>query len=241
MVNVKSDEAKKAAAAEEALREVRSGQILGLGTGSTANYAVIGIGERWRSGALKDIVGVPTSEATHALAAGYGIPIAPIGAHAVIDVAIDGADEVDPNLDLIKGLGGALLREKAVEVKARRFVVIVDDSKLVEKLGTKSALPVEVAPNDVSKIQAALVKLGGSPVLRTDPSGKPKQTDQANHLLDCRFPNGIDDPHALARALDAMPEVKAHGLFLDMADVVIVAGAEGTRRVERKAPKPMRG
>jgi ribose 5-phosphate isomerase A len=232
-----SDEAKKERAAEDAVREVKSGQILGLGTGSTAKFVVIKIGERYRAGELEDIVGVPTSEATRALAEQWGIPLAPIENHPVIDLAIDGADEVDPNLDLIKGLGGALLREKAVEIKAKRFIVTVDDSKLVGKLGTKSPLPIEVAPETWERAVAALERLGCTPLLREDAAGVPKRTDQQNYLLDCRFAKGIDDPEGLAGELDRMPEVIAHGLFLEMADAIIIAGDKGTRRIYRNKPK----
>jgi ribose 5-phosphate isomerase A len=140
------EDTRKARAAEEAVRDVVSGQVLGLGSGSTAALAVAKLGERARRGELRDIIGVPTSEATRAIAERYGIPIASIDAYAVIDLTIDGADEVGPGLDLIKGLGGALLREKAVERKSKRFVVIVDDTKLVERLGTKAPVPIEVAP-----------------------------------------------------------------------------------------------
>jgi ribose 5-phosphate isomerase A len=235
---VNQDEAKKERAAEEAVKEVTSGQILGLGTGSTAKYAVIKIGERFRAGQLKNIVGVPTSEATRALAAQYGIPLAPIEKHAIIDLAIDGADEVDGDLNLLKGLGGALLREKMVERKAKRLVVIVDESKLVERLGTKSVVPIEVAPDKWRSLFEPLRALGGIPMLREDAGGQPLATDQQNYLIDCRFASGIDDAYALAKALDALPDVIGHGLFLDMADSVIVADDSGTRRIDRKWPRP---
>lgn len=231
------EDEKKARAARAAVEEVKSGQILGLGTGSTSRFAVMEIGERYRAGILRDIVGVPTSEATRALAAGYGIPLDPVERHASIDLAIDGADEVDPGLDLIKGLGGALRREKEVEVKARRFIVIVDDAKLVARLGTKAPVPIEVAPERWQALIEPLRALGGVPVLREDQSG-PKKTDHANYIVDCRFPEGIADPAALARALDDIPLVLAHGLFLGMADRVIVADAGGLRFIDRPTPRP---
>jgi ribose 5-phosphate isomerase A len=228
------DDTRKARAAEEAVREVVSGQILGLGSGSTAAIAVTRIGERFQHGELRDIVGVPTSEATRAIAERYGIPVAPIDAYAAIDLAIDGADEVGPGLDLIKGLGGALLREKAVERKAKRFVVIVDDSKLVARLGTKAPVPLEVAPASWRDLLEPLRTLGGDPILREGPSGA-RTTDQGNYLIDCWFRAGIADAHALAARFEAIPLVLEHGLFLGMADVVIVADAHGIRRIDRHA------
>jgi ribose 5-phosphate isomerase A len=223
---------RKARAAEEAVREVVSGQVLGLGSGSTAAIAVTKIGERYQRGELRDIIGVPTSEATRAIAERYGIPVAPIDAHEVIDLAIDGADEVGPGLDLIMGLGGALLLEKAVERKAKRFVVIVDDSKLVARLGTKAPVPLEVARPTWRDLVEPLRALGGDPILREGPSG-PSTTDQDNYLIDCWFRDGIGDARALAASLEAMPLVLEHGLFLEMADVAIVADAVGIRRIQR--------
>jgi ribose 5-phosphate isomerase A len=226
------DDTRKARAAEEAVHDVVSGQVLGLGSGSTAAIAVTKLGERLQRGELRDIVGVPTSEATRAVAERYGIPVAPIDAYAAIDLAIDGADEVGPGLDLIKGLGGALLREKAVERKAKRFVVIVDDSKLVTRLGTKAPVPLEVAPASWRGLIEPLRALGGDPILREGPSG-PRTTDQGNYLIDCWFRGGIGDPRALAADLEANSLVLEHGLFLGMADVVIVADATGVRRIAR--------
>jgi ribose 5-phosphate isomerase A len=223
---------RKARAAEEAVREVVSGQVLGLGSGSTAAIAVTKLGERFQRGELHDIVGVPTSEATRAIAQRYGIPVAPIDAYAAIDLAIDGADEVGPGLDLIKGLGGALLREKAVERKSNRFVVIVDDTKLVARLGTKAPVPIEVARGSWRDLVEPLRALGGDPMLREGSSG-PSTTDQDNYLIDCWFRAGIADARAVAASLEAMPLVLEHGLFLGMADVVIVADAHGIRRIER--------
>jgi ribose 5-phosphate isomerase A len=224
----------KEQAALEAVKAVRSGQILGLGTGSTTRYAVIRIGELFRDGALQRIVGVPTSETTAELARGYGLPLARLEDHPVIDLAIDGADEVAPNFDLIKGLGGALLREKAVEMRAKRFIVIVDPSKLVDKLGTRSPLPVEVPERDWREAADRIAQREEcTPTLRTKGS-TPLVTDNGNFILDCRFDRGIDDPAAVAARLDADPAVRAHGLFLGMADDVIVASPDGIRRLERR-------
>lgn len=228
------NEENKDRAAAEAIREVKSGQVIGLGTGSTARFFVERLGQLWRAGRIERITGVPTSEATRAIAEKYGIPLAPPDAHAVIDLAVDGADEIDPRLDLIKGLGGALLREKAVEIRARRFIVIADDTKLVERLGTKAKLPIEVAPDRWEPLAGALESLGAVAALRRSKDGAPKLTDQENYLLDLGFSGGIDDPRRLARALDAMPDVLAHGLFLGMASLAIVGTDSGTRRIERR-------
>lgn len=224
----------KRRAAYEAVKEVQSGQVLGLGTGSTSRFAVELIGERYQRGELTRIIGVPTSEATRAIAESYGIPLAPIEAHATIDLAIDGADEVDPSLDLIKGLGGALLREKAVELKSRRFIVIVDESKLVQKLGTKAPVPVEVAKGQEQAMMPMLRGLGLEPAIRGG-AAAPTLTDGGNAVLDCRAPQGLDDARALATTLDREPRVLAHGLFLGMASEVIVASAAGIRRMKRSA------
>jgi ribose 5-phosphate isomerase A len=225
-------DALKKRAAEEAVREVKSGMILGLGTGSTAKFAVEMIGERYRRGELTELSCVPTSEATRALAESYGLPLAPIDRYSAIDLAIDGADEVDPRLDLIKGLGGALLREKAVEIKTKRFIVIVDESKLVTRLGTKAPLPVEAPRDRWRELEAELRALGCQPSLRGGPA-EPRTTDGGNYLIDCRFASGIDDAPALAARLDRTPGVIGHGLFLGMANLVIVAAPEGIRLLER--------
>ena len=134
----------KKQAAEKAVEQVKSGMVIGLGTGSTARYATMKIGELWQAGVLTDIVGIPTGEGTAALARKYGLPLVTLEEHPVIDVAIDGADEIAPNLDLIKGLGGALLREKMVELATKHFIIVADERKLVQKLGTLSPVPVEV-------------------------------------------------------------------------------------------------
>jgi ribose 5-phosphate isomerase A len=218
----------KRQAALEAVKRVKSGMKVGLGTGSTAKHAVIAIGEMLKAGTLKDVVGVPTSVATEQLAREWNIPLATLTKDTKLDVAIDGADEVDPQGDLIKGGGGAMLRERAVEEKARGFVVIVDQSKLSPKLGVNFALPVEVAIDAVTVEADNLEKLGAQ-VTRRGGDAKPFVTDNGNAILDARFAKGIDDPRALANALEARPSVKAHGLFLGMANALIVAAPEGIR------------
>ena len=223
------DELKQAAAAK-AVEQVKSGMVLGLGSGSTSRFAVAKIGELWQAGKLTNIIGVPTSEITAALARQYGLPLAALDEQPLIDLAIDGADEVDPHLNLIKGLGGALLREKMVDVAAKRFVVMVDESKLVEKLGTRSPLPVEVVQFGWKTQLVWLERLGCSPTLRGGET-EPFITDNGNYILDCAFPNGIDNPAELAVALCNRVGVVEHGLFLDMADEVIVAGSDGVWQI----------
>jgi ribose 5-phosphate isomerase A len=223
----------KRMAAERAVDFVRSGMILGLGHGSTAKHAVDVIGERVKSGLLRDIVGVPTSEFTAAQARALGIPLATLPEQPVLDLAIDGADEVDPGLNLIKGLGGALLREKMVECAARRFVVIVDGSKLVERLGTKGPLPVEVTQFAWQVHIAWLESLGCRAELRREDQGPPFVTDNSNYIIHCAFPDGISDPVGLARTLIERPGVLEHGLFLGMATEVVVADIEGVRVITR--------
>lgn len=220
----------KKLAGERAVLQVKSGMRLGLGTGSTTQYAVMAIGELWKAGALKDIVGVPTSVRTEELAKRYAIPLVSIDALDTLDLAIDGADEVDPAGNLIKGGGGALLREKVVEMKARRLVIVVDENKLSPKLGTKFALPVEITQASVAAETAFLTQLGAETSLRGGAS--PFVTDNGNYILDAKFPSGISDAYALAKQLEARPDVRAHGLFLDMASEVIVAGTEGIRSID---------
>ncbi len=216
----------KKAAAEKAVEQVKDGMVLALGTGSTAKYAIIKIGELWQAGALQDIVGIPTSEGTAALARDYDIPLVSLDDYDRIDLAIDGADEVDPNFDLIKGLGGALLREKMVETLVKYFIVVVDETKLVQKLGTHSPLPVEVTQFAWRAHARWLTGLGCKPALRQQGEA-PYVTDNGNYILDCTFPHGIDDPAALAGTLRSRPGIIEHGLFLNMAHEVIAATANG--------------
>jgi ribose 5-phosphate isomerase A len=223
----------KRMAAERAVDLVQSGMVLGLGHGSTTRPAVDIIGERVNSGVLQDIVGVPTSEQTAVQARTLGIPLTTLVEHPVLDMAIDGADEVDPDLNLIKGLGGALLREKIVEIAARRFVVVVDESKLVERLGTRGPLPVEVTQFAWEAHAHWLESLGCRPELRREADGGPFVTDNGNYIIHCTFPDGIPDPPALARTLIERPGVLEHGLFLGMATEVVVAGRDGVRSIER--------
>jgi len=223
----------KRLAAKYAVDMVQSGMILGLGHGSTTRHAVDILGERVNSGALQGIIGVPTSEYTMAQAKSLGIRLATLVEQPVLDMAIDGADEVDPDLNLIKGLGGALLREKIVESAAQRLVVIVDESKLVKRLGTRGPLPVEVTQFAWEAHRRWLESLGCRAELRREADGEPFVTDNSNYIIHCTFPEGISDPVALGRTLTEHPGILEHGLFLGMATDVVVAGVAGARLINR--------
>jgi ribose 5-phosphate isomerase A len=221
----------KQRAGEAAMAFVRDGMALGLGTGSTTRYFIDAVGAAVREGRLKNIRGVPTSIRSEEQARGLGIPLATLAECPRLDVAVDGADEVDPRLNLTKGLGGALLREKIIAQAAAMFVVIADASKDVPRLGTKAPLPVEVVPFAHEAQALFLRSLGCEPALRKAPDGKSYVTDNANYIYDCRFTNGIDNPERLADALKRRAGIVEHGLFLNMASVVLLAGAE---RVEER-------
>ncbi len=236
MAEIDPKTALKKQAALTAVERVRSGMVLGLGTGSTTAFAVERIGEMWQAGELRDLICIPTSESTAKQARSHGLPLGDLGQYPRVDLAIDGADEVDPNLDLIKGLGGALLREKDVELVADIFVVVIDGGKLVDRLGTKAPLPVEVGRDAWQKEAAWLATLGCEPVLRGG-EADPFVSDNGNCIVDCRFAGGIEDAHALAAWLDERPGVMAHGLFLDLASAVIVARADGIQVLARQ-PRP---
>jgi ribose 5-phosphate isomerase A len=223
----------KEEAARLALAYVRDGMILGLGTGSTTAYFVDMLGERLRTGELRDVIGVPTSEDTAARTRALGIPLTSLAEHSRLDLAVDGADEVDPDLNLIKGLGRALLREKIVEVHADQLVVMADESKLVRRLGTHGPLPVEIVPFAAEATIRWLNTLGCFAELWCNAQGARIVTDNGNYLAKCWFSEGIADPYALSRTLADRPGVVEHGLFLDMASFVIVATSEGTRVLER--------
>ncbi|MGD8329638.1 MAG: ribose-5-phosphate isomerase RpiA [Acidobacteriota bacterium] len=228
----RSSEQLKRLAAEKAALFLGGVRVLGLGTGSTAAQFVEVVGELVQSGALSGVIAVPTSVATGKQAEGLGIPLGDLERNPQVDVTVDGADEVSRNLDLIKGLGGALTREKIVASASRELIIIVDDSKLVNELGERSPLPVEVIPFGWKVVERQLREIGAAPVLRRA-ADRPMTTDQGNYLLDCRFSAGIADPPGLARAIDAIPGVVAHGMFLGMADRVVVAGEGGVRILER--------
>lgn len=221
-------EALKKDAALRAAALVQGGMRVGLGTGSTAKYVIEEIGRRVRAGELQGVVGVATSEASEALAREVGISVEDLGT-APLDLAIDGADEIAPNLDLIKGLGGALTREKLVELRARELVVIADHTKLVARLGEKAPVPVEVVRFGVDSTLARLAALGAGGALR-GPGGAPFVTDNGNFVFDARFER-IEDPSELARQLKLTPGVVESGLFLGMATAAFVATPTGVREL----------
>lgn len=218
----------KRLAASAAVELVEDGMVLGLGTGSTAVFAVEMLGERVRTGLR--IKGVPTSDSTEKLAKSVGIPIVTLDEFPQLDLDIDGADEVEPTLCLIKGGGGALLREKIVAYASRRVVIIVDEKKLVDKLG-KFHLPIEVVPFSRGLIQETIKKMGASSVVR-ERNGQVFRTDENNLILDCDF-GLIDDPRALGQQLSLIPGVVEHGLFLDMVERVIIGGDGKVKTLSR--------
>lgn len=263
-------------AAWKAVEYVKSGMVVGLGTGSTAAFAVDRIGQLLKDGTLKDIIGVPTSIRTYEQAksklysnaihnnlivsrehrlscfwvfqqlrkqsyitcAGLGIPLATLDEQPKLDVAIDGADEVDPNLDVVKGRGGALLREKMVEMASAKFVCIVDESKLVSGLGgSKDAMPIEIVQfchlYTLRRLQNLPEVAGCEAKLRMN-GDKPYVTDNSNFIVDLYFEQPIKDAHAASKAILALEGVVDHGLFLDMVDVCIIAGSNGVELKERK-------
>ena len=226
-----SDGAKRAAA-EAAAALVQSGMLVGLGSGSTLKHLIVALARRVREEGLR-IVGVPTSVETEALALSHGITLVELDA-APLDLAIDGADEVERGtLRLIKGLGGALLREKIVAENSRRFVVVADASKLVDTLGSRSPLPVEVVRFGQGATERRLTELGARPVLRIDAGGAPFVTDGGNVIYNCAGFAPIRDPITLQRQLRAIAGVVETGLFLECAEQAIIGAADGSVTVVR--------
>ncbi|VFQ85918.1 unnamed protein product [Cuscuta campestris] len=229
---VLTQDALKKIAAEKAVGYVKSGMVLGLGTGSTAAFAVAKLGELLSSGQLTDIVCVPTSQRTQDQATALNIPLSTLDDHPRLDLAIDGADEVDPDLNLVKGRGGALLREKMVEAASDKFVVIVDDSKLVSGLGGSGlAMPVEVVrfcwKYNLLRLREMFRDLDCEAKLRLQGDNKPYLTDNSNYIVDLYFQIPIKDSDTAGKEISALEGVVEHGLFLDMATAVIIAGKEG--------------
>jgi len=225
-----TDDAAKLNAAKAAVALVEDGMRLGLGTGSTAQLILPMLGALVASGMR--LVGVPTSERTAKFARRAGVPLTTLAETPELDLAIDGADEVDPEFNLIKGGGGALMREKIVASCARRMVVVVDRSKLVDQLGA-FPLPVEVSPMAATPVARRIGAHGREVTLRRAKNGGAFVTDEGHHILDCSF-GRITDPRTLARTLADIPGVIEHGLFLDMAELVIVGSDTGAETLERR-------
>lgn len=224
----------KRQAGEYAVKYIESGMVVGLGHGSTAVFAVRRIASLLRDGQLRDILGVPCSVLVEREARQLGIPLTTLDEHPVVDLTIDGADEVDPQLNLIKGGGGALLREKIVAQASQREIIVVDDSKLSPALGTSWSVPVEVISFGLRSQVAYLESLGGCPVLRQSNDGTLFETDQGNVIVDCHF-GPISQPDHLAIRMNERAGIVEHGLFIDLATDVIVATSQGIRHLRREA------
>lgn len=219
----------KQMAGEKAAEYIEDGMVLGLGTGSTVYYTILRIGEMIKEG--YDLIGIPTSEKTEELAISLNIPLGRLDDYSHIDLTIDGADEVDPELNLIKGMGGALVREKIVAACSRREIIVVDGAKMVRMLGTRSPLPVEVIPFGAGFVRERLTVFGGSPRIR-EMNEKIFVTDNGNNILDTVF-DRISDPRKLEQDINNLPGVVENGLFLGMADMVIVGHEDGPEIIEK--------
>jgi len=226
----------KQRAAEAAVSYVTSGMVVGLGTGSTADFFLQALAAAISAGRITGIRGVPTSRQSERRAEALGIPLATLAQCPNPDVTIDGADEVDPNLELIKGLGGALLREKIVAQNSRRLIIIADAGKTVTRLGERAPLPVEVAVFGHETQPAFLRSLGAEPVLRRDAAGVVFTTDNGNYIYDCRFAAGIGDAAGVEQALRRRAGVVGTGLFLGMADVVLIGAEDAIETRTRRLP-----
>jgi ribose 5-phosphate isomerase A len=226
-----SVEAYKKLAAEAAVQLIQSGMVLGLGHGSTFKYVLEPLAAKLRSQELRDILGVACSLQTESDMQRLGIPMGDLNAYSSIDLTIDGADEVDPQFNLIKGGGGALLREKIVAQSSKRYVIIVDEGKLSPVLGTKHSLPVEVTPFGWKRQQEFLESIGVKPTLRLDSSGNPVLSDQGNYLIDCNTGpiSNLDD---LARQLQGRTGIMEHGLFLGLTTDVLSGGPKGVQHLK---------
>jgi len=225
-----ANDLEKEAAARASLEYIKDGHVVGLGTGSTAAYFIKLLGEKVKNGLR--IRGIPTSVRSEELARSLGIPVITLDDSQEIDVTVDGADEVDPELRLIKGGGGAALREKIVASATKQLVIVADASKRVQRLG-KFPLPVEVIRFAQPLVAKRIAALGASVQLRRNADGTPYVTDENNHILDCRF-GEIRDPDHLARELSNMPGVVEHGLFIDMASVALFAQGSEIEELKRK-------
>lgn len=225
----------KQIAGEKAAEFVRSGMVVGLGTGSTAVYATKAIGQMLQDGRLHHILGIPTSDLTARQAQEAGISLTTLDDHPLIDLIIDGADEIDPQLNLIKGLGGALLREKIAATAAKQMIVVSDRRKVVGRLGTLAPVPVEVIRFARRPVHDFLTGLGADVALRMEKETgeRPYITDEGNYILDCTFPGGLADPSAIAQTIIACPGVVEHGLFLGLATLAIIADETGVTLLKK--------
>ncbi|AIQ98035.1 ribose-5-phosphate isomerase RpiA [Prochlorococcus sp. MIT 0801] len=217
----------KQAVALAAVDQIENGMILGLGSGSTAALMIEALAVKIKSGEIKDVVGVTTSFQGEVLASELGIPLKSLSSVSEIDLAIDGADEVDPKFQLIKGGGACHVQEKLVAALARKFIVVVDSTKLVDKLNLDFKLPVEVLPSAWKQVQKTLEDLGGEGYLRmAQKKAGPIVTDQGNLILDLSFSNGIDQPELLESQINNIPGVLENGLFVNLTDQVLVGKVE---------------
>lgn len=223
----------KKLAAEKAVEQIESGMIIGLGTGSTLNYALKHLAGKIGSGELENIKGIPTSQKTEDDALKLGITLTDLSDHPEIDLTIDGADEVDEDLNLIKGGGGALLREKVVAQASRKVVIVVDESKLSKKLGEKFFVPVEILKFAYGSEKKFLESLGADVKRREGKTGEVLITDEDNIILDCNF-GVIEDPEALSRKLNERAGIIEHGIFLALADEVIAGTSDGIKFLKKK-------
>jgi len=223
----------KAVAGRRAAELVQEGMTLGLGTGSTVFHTLVRLGERIRAEGLR-VRGVPTSIDTERKARELGIALATLDEVDAIDLTIDGADEIDGRFDMVKGGGGALLREKVVASISRREAIVVGPDKVVARLGTTFKLPVEVVPFARALVARRIARLGCEPILRRSKDGGDYRTDNGNEILDCRFPSGIADARALELELDAIPGVVESGLFIGLAHVLVIGHPDGRAEVREK-------
>lgn len=218
----------KKIAAEKATEEIREAMVVGLGTGSTVHYALLKIGQMVRDGL--NIIGIPTSSGTEKIATEQGIPLSTVTAHPIIELTIDGADEVDAHLNLIKGGGAALVREKIIANASRRILIVVDESKVSRVLGTSFALPVEIVQFGWEATKRAVDQICGQSELRGGIQ-KPLITDNGNYILDCHF-DEIPEPEKVELQLNNIPGVVENGIFVNRADKIIIGTPSGIRYLE---------
>jgi len=225
------EEAKRLAALS-AINFVKDRDIVGLGSGSTASYAIVELGRKVTEEKL-NILGIPTSIKTESLAKLSGIPLTDLDSHPIPDIAIDGADQVDHDLQLIKGMGAALTREKVVDSAAKRVIIVVDETKLTSKLGLDQIVPIEILKFATGFVKNKLSAMATIPILRLDSKNKPLITDNGNYILDVNF-GVISDPRSLEHKINMIAGVIECGLFLDIADIVCIGGRKGVSILERK-------